>query len=554
MKCIIWTTGLWMSLNGFSIAFAQSLPNPIERSQPSIPTNQPELPQAQEPPILPPISPQTAPTTESQVAFPIRTIEVLGNTVLDAEIKQLTQTFLEQHPETTTLGDLVSLRTAITNLYIQNGYITSGAFIPSNQRLTDGNVRIQIVEGEIETIDIRGLRSLNPSYVKNQLTAAVQPPLNRQKLEQSLQKLQLDPLIRKVDANLSPGVTSGRSQLQLNLQEAPPFQTSFRINNHQSSTIGALQGTVSASYNDLLGLGDRFNAEYGRTSGLSLYSLQYAVPLNAQKTTLSVRYSNFNSKIIEEPLNDLDIRSRSNTLSFDLQQPIVRTPSTEFTLGLGLDLRRSRTFILNDRPFSFSEGPQNGQSRTSVLNFSQDWLQRRSRQVIAARSQFNFGLNALGATENATAPDGQFFSWVGQAQWVKQWSPRILTIARLDAQLTSDRLLSLEKFSLGGANTLRGYSQNQLVTDNGIATSLEIRLPIGSGDRQVWQVMPFFDAGIGWNNQANEKAQWLMGTGLGLQWQASPRVSFRVDYGIPLVQPAGDRNTPRLYFSAQYSP
>jgi hemolysin activation/secretion protein len=552
MKRLIFIIGYWSSTIG--LAVAQSVPDPIERSQPlpSIPAL--ELPRSTISPILEAPPPQTAPSPANQIAFPIRTIEIIGNTVLDNEIKQLTQTFLTQNPQTTTLSDLVNLRTAITNLYLQNGYITSGAFIPSNQRLSDGKVQIQVVEGEVETISITGVKSLNPRYIKKQLTNAVQTPLDRQKLEQSLQLLQLDPLIRKVDANLSPGFTSGRSQLQLNIQEAPPLQTSFRINNYQSSTIGTIQGTVATSYNDLLGLGDRFNAEYGRTSGLNLYSLQYALPLNAQKTTFSVRYSNFNSKIIEAPLDDLDIRSRSHTLSFDLQQPIVRTPRSEFTLGLGLDLKRSRTFILDDRPFSFSEGPQNGRSRTAVLNFSQDWLQRQSRQVLAARSQFNFGLNAFGATENATAPDGQFFSWIGQAQWVRQWSPRLLTIARLDTQLSPDRLLSLEKFSLGGASNLRGYSQNQLVTDNGVSTSLEFRFPIGNPNRSTWQIMPFLDAGMGWNNQTNDKGQWLIGTGLGLQWQATPQVNFRLDYGIPLIQPPGDRNNTRLYFSAQYNP
>jgi hemolysin activation/secretion protein len=550
MKYLVLATGLWLS--GIGFALAQPIPTPIERSQPNQPIPELKLPPANASPRFPAPPATNSPLPESQVAFPIRTIEVLGNTVLNPEIKQLTQDFLAQHPQTTTLSDLVNLRTAITNLYIQNGYITSGAFIPINQQLTDGIVKIQVVEGEVESINVTGVRSLNPSYIKNQLAKAVRTPLDRNRLEQSLQQLQLDPLIRKVDATLSPGLTSGRSQLQLNIQESPPWQTSLQINNYQSATIGTIQGKLATSYSDLLGLGDRFSAEYSRTGGLNLYSLQYTLPINSQKTTLSVGYGNFTSKIIETPLDEIGIRSRSNNLSFNLQQPIVRTPRSEISLGLGLNLKRSQTFILDDQPFSFSEGPQNGRSRTAVLNFSQDWLQRRSRQVLAARSQFNFGLSGFGATQNETAPDGQFFAWIGQAQWVRQWNPRLSTIARIDTQLSPDRLLSLEKFSLGGANTLRGYSQNQLVTDSGIAASLEIRLPIGR--QQTWQVMPFLDAGVGWNNQASEKAQWLVGAGLGIQWQASPRTSLRVDYGVPLVQPIGDRNKPLLYFSVQYLP
>lgn len=53
----------------------------------------------------------------------------------------------------------------------------------------------------------------------------------------------------------------------------------------------------------------------------------------------------------------------------------------------------------------------------------------------------------------------------------------ILFVARAAAQLTPDSLLPLEQFSVGGIATVRGYGQNQLVTDNGVLGSLEVRLP-----------------------------------------------------------------------------
>jgi hemolysin activation/secretion protein len=104
------------------------------------------------------------------------------------------------------------------------------------------------------------------------------------------------------------------------------------------------------------------------------------------------------------------------TLSFSVRQPLFRSPRSEFAIGVGLDLRRSQTFLLDDIPFSFSEGPQDGQSKVTALRFFQDWVQRRPNQVLAARSQFSLGLNAFGATVNERDPDGQFFSWLGQFQ------------------------------------------------------------------------------------------------------------------------------------------
>jgi hemolysin activation/secretion protein len=56
-----------------------------------------------------------------------------------------------------------------------------------------------------------------------------------------------------------------------------------------------------------------------------------------------------------------------------------------------------------------------------------------------------------------------FFSWMGQFQWVQRLSPRVLMLAKINTQLTPDSLLSLEKISIGGVDTVRGYGQNQLM-------------------------------------------------------------------------------------------
>ncbi|BBD63754.1 surface antigen D15 domain-containing protein [Nostoc commune NIES-4072] len=61
----------------------------------------------------------------------------------------------------------------------------------------------------------------------------------------------------------------------------------------------------------------------------------------------------------------------------------------EFALSLAFDFRRSQTFILNDIPFSFTKGTEDGRSRVTAIRFSQDWLQRNANSVLAARSQFN---------------------------------------------------------------------------------------------------------------------------------------------------------------------
>ncbi|GAA6620147.1 ShlB/FhaC/HecB family hemolysin secretion/activation protein [Scytonema sp. NUACC26] len=555
-----------------STAFAQSAPPPgvtippetpdtIERITPQ--PNESPNPLPQEPPAEPPKpSLETPPTTESPdstfrqgTRILIKKIEVRGSTVLQDKIQKLIEP-LEKKGEVT-FEELLQLRSEITQLYLKNGYVTSGAFLPNNQDISSGTIKIQVVEGELENIELSGLNRLQRGYVRSRLRRATSKPLNQKRLEEALQLLQLDPLISRVNAELTAGSTPGRNILQVQIQEAQAFHAGVSIDNTQSPSIGSLQGGVFITHDNVLGFGDRFNAEYGRTEGLNLYDINYTVPINSLNGTIGFRYSNTDSRIIEDPFEELDIKSKTQTYSLSIRQPLYRTPTSEFALGLSLDLRRNQTFILDDLPYSFSEGPENGKSKVTVVRFSQDWVNRNANRVLAARSQFSLGINAFDATNNDTGTDGQFFSWLGQFQWVQRLSPKALLLARLNAQLTGDSLLSLEKFSIGGFDTVRGYRQNQLVTDNGVTGSLEVRFPPISSYTAL-QLAPFFDIGTTWNNRAeNPDPQTIASLGLGLIWQPSRTLYLRLDYGVPLIDidNQGDSLQDKgLYFSLRYQP
>lgn len=577
----------WGSTSGLSIAIALCLahravaqsapppgvtipptaPNTIERTIPK-PSEAPRLPS--ETPTSPPRLQLPTPPVQNRPEAPrssgcsavalcanrflIKKIKVQGSTVLQPEIAALTQRYQNRE---ITFEDLLELRSQVVQLYIKNGYITSGAFLPNNQDLSTGIVQIQVVEGELEQIEIGGLRRLREGYVRSRLDRAAKTPLNQRRLEETLQLLQLDPLIEQVNAELVAGSTPGRNILRVSLKEAPALHGAIAIENNQSPSIGSVQGSINLSHDNLLGFGDRLSAQYGRTGGLNLYDINYAIPVNARNGTLSLRYNNGNSRIIEQDFRDIGITSDTQTYSLNLRQPLSRTPTSEFAISLGLDLRRSQTYILNDIPFSFTEGAENGASKVTVIRLAQDWVDRGSRRVLAARSQFSLGIGAFDATTNDSGTDGRFFSWLGQFQWVQQLSDRNLLVARIDAQLTPDSLLSLERFSIGGVDTVRGYRQNQLVADNGVLGSIEVRLPLTS-DPRVLQLVPFFEVGTAWNDQESDPSPATIASlGLGLRWSMTPNLAVRLDYGIPLVSVSNRGSSLQengFYFSVRYQP
>ncbi|BAY81248.1 surface antigen D15 domain-containing protein [Calothrix parasitica NIES-267] len=556
----------WIAMTPLAVS-AQSTPPPgvtippntpgkVEETIPQAPTTLPATPPTEIDSILPPPTQEnvTDTTFPSGRTFFIKEIQIKGNSVLDSEINQLKQPLENQK---ISFEQLLQLRSQITQLYASKGYISSGAFIPNNQNVADEIVQIQVVEGELEGINITGLRRLKKSYVRSRIQRLAGKPLNQNRLEQALQLLQIDPVIQRVNAELTAGSVPGNNILQVKITEAPAFHAGVTFANNQSPSVGSEQASVFVAHDNLLGLADEFSAEYGLTQGLDVYSLNYSIPFNSLDGTVGVRFSNSDSRIIEDEFNDLDIRSETETLSFNLRQPLVYTPDNEITLGLALDLRRSQTFILDDIPFSFTEGPEEGESKLSVIRFSQDWLRRNTNSVLAARSQFSVGIDAFDSTVNDSGTDARFFAWVGQFQWVQRLSPRILMLAKINTQLTGDSLLSAEKISIGGVDTVRGYRQNKVVTDSGIVGGIEARIPLSS-QVETLQLIPFFDIGTGWNNRSdNPDPQTLASLGLGLQWQPLKGLGLRADYGIPLIGRGENGNSLSengFNFSVRYQP
>ena len=179
--------------------------------------------------------------------------------------------------------------------------------------------------------------------------------------------------------------------------------------------------------------------------------------------------------------------------------------------------------------------------------------------MIALRSQFNIGFDFLDATVNDVGPDSQFFHWQGQGQFVRALGPNWLVLLRGGVQLSTDSLLSLEQFGIGGQSTVRGYRQDRVLTDNGAIASLEMRIPIfrDHNTDTLLQLTPFIDYGRGWNYDGNNPdTNELLGVGTGLLFTFSDRVTARFDWGIPLIEDDLDKDTLQeqgLYFTVGVS-
>lgn len=521
----------------------------------------PTLPPPEE--LLPSVEPQLPQPRfdETEASFFVRTIEITGSTVFsEADFADWVAPYLNRQ---VSFSDLLDLRSAITERYVTAGYVTSGAIIPP-QTLVDDRVTIQVIEGELEDIVITGLTRLNSAYVRSRIGRVSTPPLNVDRLLTGLQRLQLDPLIETVAADLQAGSRPNTSVLVVNATEADSFAVDLSLDNYGSPSVGAGQRRLLLSEGNLTGLGDRMALEYDNTDGSNGVDLSYTLPVSPNNDALRLRAGYSSSRVIDPNFQVLDISSSSVYYDLGYRHALIGTPTEDLTLGLTLSHQQNQTRLGLDNigPFPLSPGADSqGITRITALRFSQQWTQRSQTHVLAFRSQFSLGLNWLNATLNPTGPDSRFLAWRGQGQWLQRLGPDTVLLLRGDAQLASSDLLSPEKFGLGGAQSVRGYGRDMLLRDSGVLLSAELRSPIARIPELdgTLQLIPFLDAGVGWNGNANLSLgpNTLIGTGLGLLWQQGDRLSVRADLGIPLVPLAEDRNIfqdSRIYFSVQYTP
>ena len=497
--------------------------------------------------VLPPIP--AAPDQERQLPTAtrlfVRAFEFEGNRAFsDAELSQVTATFTNRHIG---VEDLELARRAVSVFYVNHGFVNSGALIP-DQDPTNGIVRLQIVEGVLTGIELSGNNWLRDRYVKSRLERWSSPPLNLNRLQDGLQLLRNNPNVQQVNAELKPGTAPGEAVLDVQVVDQQPFQVGLQLDNQRPPSVGAEQLWALLSDQNLTGNSDRLDLKYGianagadddvEFSEFDNVEGSYVLPLNRFDTALGFHASRLDSSLVEETFLPLDIESLTTSYGVFLRQPVYQTARRELALSVGFDHRNNESSLLGE-PFNLSPGAVDGETTVSVLRFSQEWLDRGPNHVLALRSTFNFGLDVWEATDDGIRnhADGKFFSWIGQGQYVRRlFDTQNELVLRVAGQYTDEPLLALEQFSVGGAETVRGYLENQLVRDRAVVSSVGVRVPIffnkaGAG---IVHLVPFYDYGGAWNVHDSTDPNTISSVGLGLLLSPGKHFSAQIYWGQPL--------------------
>jgi hemolysin activation/secretion protein len=444
---------------------------------------------------LPPLEPAPlAPREGAQVL--VQEVRFEGNTVIPTEeLQKIAAPYVGRQLYS---SEIEELRRALTQHYVDRGYVNSGALLVDGA--PQGVLSFRIVEGKVSQFQIRGLDRLNEGYVSGRLVPHPDEPLNLNELRERFQLLLDDPLFARMNIRLMPGEKPGEAIIDLEVARARPYQLTVYANNYRPPSIGEFAAGLSGNVRNLTGYGDTLDFRWEQTiksPHSDSYQLGWRVPINRQGTVVSVRADRGQSIVVEPPLSALSIRSKIDSVDAGVFHPFIETLKHKLTLGLNYVDETVKSSLLGI-PFSFTPGVPEGNTKIQLWRFWQEYAYRSETNAVVLRSTFNSEKNNQDAASAGTfqAPPSYSY-WLGQFQYAQRlWDTGIQSVLRGVVQRANTTLLPVDRLSVGGVNTVRGYRENTLLGDKGemLSLQLDIPLPTAAGYPQA-VVSPFLDWG-----------------------------------------------------------
>jgi len=299
-------------------------------------------------------------------ALPHLTVEkylVLGNTVLSPATIAKTLAHVDgAYGTNVTFAGIRAAATQLQAAYHDRGYVTVAVSLP-RQKLTNGVVRIQVTEGRLASIEVKGnhyfssnnvMRAL-PSLHTNQLLNSLvfQAELNQANASQD----------RQIYPQIGPGPEPGTSDLTLAVKDRFPLHAKVEFNNENSPNTPDFRVNSSAVYNNLfqqdqsLGLQYGFSPQAFKTGPqwnfydqplVANYSGFYRIPLGGPRSVQEELDSNPGNFGYDEATHRFNLPPASG-------QPEVTFFASQSTIDTGVTPQPSRN-IYTSRSITNADG------------------------------------------------------------------------------------------------------------------------------------------------------------------------------------------------------
>ena len=404
--------------------------------------------------------------------FFVKKVIIEGNTLIDdATLAPLVDV---EGGMDLTLGILALMANEITAFYATKGYFLTRAFVPQ-QELIDGTVKIQVSEGRVGNVTIKGNKKYDSKdFLEWMKLVQDEKVLREQTLEETLKQLNsfLGVNVRSI---LRPGELPGTSDLVLDVTESRPYLFSYDMDNFGSNYTGENRFGLNGTVGSVFTLGDQFSMRFLTTDmTMSSYSPSYIVPVNHLGTRLRLAYT-FSENELGRALDFQSAGGNSHSYTLELSHPLSMLRDSLMTVRGGMNVLALENENLQDTKITTKETLQNLYFGLGG-NFTDNYLGRTFYDLKLQR-----GLRLWNTFLRVPSRDGgnndPFIATLNLTRIQKtQFFKSYFTI-KFSGQVTDKRVLSSGKKLVGGMGSVRGYTLAEISGEMGYNTSIDYTIP-----------------------------------------------------------------------------
>lgn len=435
---------------------------------------------------------------------------------------------------------------ALQAAYRQAGYGAVVVQIPE-QTLSQGVVRLEVIEGRLSQIQVAGLRAFSKENVLRGLPSLQmgQTP-NMALLDSELLMVNENPA-KAVRVIFQPGEKRAQVESLAIVEEQAIEQWRASLDNTGNSATGEYRLALNYQHanvwdgDNVLGL--HLITSPSDFSQVAIGSASLRVPLYAQKTFLewSALVSNTRNAPNQTPAGELRFSGQGVSLGARALRTLPSLAEYKQQVSAGVESRQYK----NDCSLGAFGAAGCGSAAASVNVFPLTLgyaLQKPGLFQSTVQWINNLPLGSADADFRAAraGASSRYGLWRANATGAWPLTPDWQLAWRADAQYTAQALVSAEQFGAGGSSSVRGYRERALSGDSGLNLSLEARTRAPAwlqwgGDTGVLQLAAFVDGGrvsnqLGTDCLAGQSRCSLWGSGLGLLAGLGKDTTLRADY------------------------
>ena len=423
------------------------------------------------------------PNADTPAQFTFKGFKFEGNTVYSSDT--LTRLIAKQVPVVKELSDIQSAAQAVANRYQEDGVLARVDLLP--QDLTEGIVTITITEGKFSGARMESTNSakLPPDLLTRMVEKAlpVGAPVRLSNMDRATMLLNEVPGVQ-ANVRLSTGQSEGQTEALVQVQDKNPWDGQLTLDNTGSVSTGISRFSSQFNRYGMFGRADVGSLQYMHSQGLDYLRLGYNEPLGygGARWGLNTEYTHY--AVISDSYDSLDLHGPSNSLSLYVSQPWIRR--RDFSSDW-LVTAEHKNFT-NISTFSTSQYKLDNLSATVSMT-SQDSLWRGGENNASLQLQRGFVYY-----DTTNSLDGGFTKWrlnMSRKNKIKDSQALLLSYQR---QWANRNLDSSEKFSIGGASSVRAYPGGETSGSEASLFSAEWQHDL-QWNKQPYKLSAFYDVG-----------------------------------------------------------